>query len=88
MDVSAVYKGKAKGKNQEKDKEKDPAPNPDAEMICYYCHRKGHRKRDCTTFENGKDKKGERSGTSDWIDTRGRCGALSDTITSEHDRAG
>ena len=27
-------------------------------MICYYCHRKGHRKRDCRTFEKDKDKKG------------------------------
>ena len=71
MDVSAVYKGKGKGKgkkgkaknkgkgkNKEEDKEKDPATNPDAVMICYYCHRKGHRKRDCRTFEKDKDKKG------------------------------
>ena len=27
-------------------------------MICYYCHRKGHRKRNCRTFEKDKDKKG------------------------------
>ena len=27
-------------------------------MICYYCHLKGHRKRDCRTFEKDKDKKG------------------------------
>ena len=40
------------------DKEKDPAANPDADRICYYCHRKGHRKRDCRTFEKDKDKKG------------------------------
>ena len=62
MDVSAVYKGegkdKGKGKNKEKDKEKDPAANPDEEMICCYYHRKGHRKRDCRTFEKDKDKKG------------------------------
>ena len=63
MDVSTVYKGKGEGekgngKNKEKDKEKNPAANPDAEMICYYCHRKGHRNRDCRTFEKDKDKKG------------------------------
>ena len=73
MDVRAVYKGKrkakgekgkgkgkGKGKNKEKDKdkEKDPATNPDAEMICYDCHKKGHRKRDCRTSEEDKDKKG------------------------------
>ena len=58
MDVSAVYKGKGEGKGKKgkekdknKDKDKDPAANPDAEMICHYCHRKGHRKRDCRTFE-------------------------------------
>ena len=48
MDVSAVCEGKGKnkckGKHMEKDKEKDPATNPDAEMICFCCHRKGHRK--------------------------------------------
>ena len=65
MDVSAVYKGKgkkgkgkkgkSKGKSDDKDKEKDPAATSDVEMICYYCHRKGHRKRDCRTFE--KDSK-------------------------------
>ena len=56
MDVSAVWKGKkgkgkSKGKSDDKGKEKDPAANPDAEMICYYFHRKGHRKRDCKTLE-------------------------------------
>ena len=45
------------GKNKDKDKEKDPATNPDAEMVCH-CHRKGHRNRDCRTFEKDKDKKG------------------------------
>ena len=61
MDVSAVYKGegkkgkgkgkgkkgkgKSKGKSDDQGKEKDHAANPDAEMTCYYCHRKGHRKR-------------------------------------------
>ena len=49
---------KNKGKNKEKDKEEDPAANPDAEMICHYCHRKSHRKRDCGTFEKDTDKKG------------------------------
>ena len=61
MDVSAVYKGKkdkekGKGKSDDKGKEKDPAANPDAEIICYYCHRKGHRKRDCRTFEKDSKK--------------------------------
>ena len=60
MDVSAVYncKGKGKGKGKDKDKEKDPAANPVSEMICYYCRQKGHRKRDCRTFEKDKDKNG------------------------------
>ena len=45
MDVSAIYKGKkdkekGKGKSDDKEKEKDPAANPDAEIICYYCHRR------------------------------------------------
>ena len=72
MDVSAVCKGKkgkekgkgkgkkgkgkSKGKTDDKGKEKDPAANPDAETICYYCHRKGHRKRDCRTFEKDSKK--------------------------------
>ena len=72
MDVSAVYKdkkgkekgkgkgkkgkGKSKGKSDEKEKEKDPAANPDAEIICYYCHRKSHRKRECRTFEEDSKK--------------------------------
>ena len=72
MDVSAVYKGKkgkekgkgkgkkgkgkSKGKSDDKGKEKDPAANPDAEIICYYCHRKGHRKRDCRAFEKDSKK--------------------------------
>ena len=72
MDVSAVYKGKkgkekgkgkgkkgkgkSKGKSDDKGKEKDPAANPDAEIICYYCHRKGHRKRDSRTFEKDSKK--------------------------------
>ena len=68
MDVSAVYKGKSsskgkgeKGKSSGKGKvqgQKDPAANPDAEMICYFHHTKGQRKRDCMTFEKDKDKKG------------------------------
>ena len=66
MDVSAVYKGKKgqekgkgkgkKGKGKSKGKEKDPAANPDAQTICYYCHRKGHSKRDCRTFEKDSKK--------------------------------
>ena len=72
MDVSAIYKGKkdkekgkgkgkkgkgkSKGKSDDKEKEKDPAANPDAEIICYYCHRKGHRKRDCRTFKKDSKK--------------------------------
>ena len=71
MDVSAVYKGKKgkekgkgkgkkgkgknKGRSDDKGKEKDLAANPDAEIICHYCHRKGHRKRDCRTFEKGRE---------------------------------
>ena len=59
--VSAVYKGRSKGKGKKgkgknKEKDKDPAANPDAEMICYHCHWKGHRKRDSRTFEKDKDK--------------------------------
>ena len=67
MDIGAIHKGKGKGKEKkgsgrnnskgkDKDKEKDPTTNPDAEMACYYCHRKGHRKRDCRVFD--RDKKG------------------------------
>ena len=72
MDVSAIYrgkkgkekgkgkgkkgKGKSKGKIDDKGKEKDPTPNPDAEIICYYCHRKGHRKRDGRAFEKDSKK--------------------------------
>ena len=72
MDVSAVYigkkgkekgkgkgkkgKGKSKVKSDDKGKEKDPAANPDAEIVCYYCHRKGHRKRDCSAFEKDSKK--------------------------------
>ena len=61
MDVSAIYKGKkgkekGKGKSDDKGKEKDPTANPDAEIICYYCHRKGHRKRDCRAFEKDSKK--------------------------------
>ena len=47
-------KGKSKGKSDDKGKEKDPAANPDAEIICYNCHRKGHRKRDCRAFEKAQ----------------------------------
>ena len=67
MDVSVVCKGKGldngkegegkKGKGNNKEKEKDSSTNPGTEMICH-CHRKGHRKLDCGTFEKDKDKKG------------------------------
>ena len=56
IDIGAIHKGKGtkgEGKSKGKNKEKDPTTNPDAEVICYYCHRKGHRKRDCRVFENG-----------------------------------
>ena len=73
IDVTAVYKGKkgkekGKGKGDDKGKEKDPAANPD----CYYCHRKGHRKRDCRTSEKDS-KKGVNAvrRPSTWIDTWG-----------------
>ena len=67
MDIGAIHKGKGKGKSKEKkgkgkskgkgkNKDKDPTTNPDVEMICYYCHRKNHRKRDCRVFD--RDKKG------------------------------
>ena len=72
MDVSAIYKkkkgkekgkgrgqegkGKSTGKSDDKVNEKDPAANPDAEIFCYYCHWKGHRKRDCRAFENDSKK--------------------------------
>ena len=74
MDVSAIYKGKkgkenckskgkkgkgkSKGKIDDKVKEKDPTATPDAEIICYYCHRKGHRKRDCRAIEKDNKKGG------------------------------
>ena len=96
MDVSAVCKGngkglekKNKGKNKEKDKEEDPAANPDAEMICYYCHRKKSPQARLRNIRERHGQEGcERCGASACIDARGRCGALGDTITSEHDRAG
>ena len=65
MDIGAIHKGKGKGKRKKgegkskgkgKNKDKDPTTNPDAEMICYYSHRKGHRKRDYRVFD--RDKKG------------------------------
>ena len=59
-DVSAVYKGQDQGKGKDngkvgkdngkwKDKDKEADAKPDAEVICYCCHRKGHRERDCQT---------------------------------------
>ena len=80
MDIGAVHKGKGKGKEKKGkgkgkgkgiNKEKDPATNPDAEGVCYYCHRQGHRKRDCRVFERerDKDKKGVTcSGARTWLD--------------------
>ena len=56
MDIGANHKGKGKGKGN--NKEKDPVTNPDAEVIFYYFHRKGHRKQDCRMFKGDKDKKG------------------------------
>ena len=57
MDVSAVYKGRGKGKgknckgkNKNKDKDKDKGSH--GEPRCSD-HRKGHRKRNCRTFEQG-----------------------------------
>ena len=64
MDIGPIHKGKGKGKGKKgkgksngkgKNKDKDPTTNPDAEMICYYCHRKGHRKRDCRVFDRDKN---------------------------------
>ena len=49
---------KGKGRPKDKDKEKDPAANPNAEVICYCCHRKGDRKRDCGTVKKDEGKKG------------------------------
>ena len=37
----------AKGKDGKGSKGKDKSSNPDAEIECHYCHKKGHRKRDC-----------------------------------------
>ena len=65
VDVGAVHKGKGKGKgkkgkgkgkdkNKEKD-EREPATYLAAEIVCSYCHWKGHRNRDCKTFEKDKD---------------------------------
>ena len=88
MDVSAVYqgkgkgkgrkgKGKGKGKDKDKNKEKDPAANPDAEMICYYCHRKRSPQTRLQDIRERQRQEGcQRSGTSAWVDTRGRCGAF------------
>ena len=55
MDVGAVYEGKGRGKEQgktgkgkgkwkEKDKDNEAAANLDAGVICWYGHRKRHRK--------------------------------------------
>ena len=100
MDIGAVHKGKGKGKGKKgkgKSKgkgkgKKDPATNPDAEVVCYHCHRKGHRKKDCRVLERERERQGQEgrecSGASTWLDAWGRWGVLGDTITSEHDRTG
>ena len=65
MDIGAVHKGKGKGKGKKgkgkskgkgSNKKKDPATNPDAKVVCYHCHRKGHRKKDCRVLERERDK--------------------------------
>ena len=51
---------RGKGKGQGKDRrhgEREPNVTV-AEVICYYCHRKGHRKRDRRTMEKDRGKKG------------------------------
>ena len=50
-------KANGKGRGEGKIKEMEPDVNPDAELICNYYHRKGHRKRDCRTMEKHKSKK-------------------------------
>ena len=93
MDVCAVYKGKGKGKGKKdkskgkgNDKVKDPETNPDAEMICNYCHRKVAASETAGHWRRQGQEGCERRGASAWIDARGRCGALGDAITSDHDR--
>ena len=54
QDIGAAHKGKGEGKS----KEKDPGTNHDAEVVCYHCHQKDHRKRECEALERGKDRKG------------------------------
>ena len=47
------------GKGKWKEKHTEAVVNPDADVICYDCHRRGHRKRDCRTMEKDKPKKGQ-----------------------------
>ena len=54
QDIGASHKGKGEGKS----KEKDLGTNHDAEVVCYHCHPKDHRERDCEALERGKDRKG------------------------------
>ena len=79
-------KGKGKGKIDDKGKEKDPAANPDAEIICYYCHRKGHRKRDCRTFEKDSKKGVNAVDQAPGLTLGADAAAFRNTITGEHDR--
>ena len=58
MDVSAVYEGRGKGKGKNckgKGKNKDKEKGSHGEPRCSD-HRKGHRKRNCRTFEQDKEK--------------------------------
>ena len=94
MDVSAVYKGK-EGKEKGKGKGKKgkgkrargrTTTTGRRTMICYYCHRKGHRKRDCRTFEKDS-KKGANAVDQALGLTPGADAALSGTPSrGEHDR--
>ena len=45
-EVQEQGQSRGKGKAKDKNKERDPAANVSAEMMCYHCHRKGHRKRE------------------------------------------
>ena len=90
MDVSAIYKGKkgkgkSKGKNDGKGKEKDPAANPDAETICFCCHRRGHRKRHCRAFEKDSKKGVNAVDQAPGLTPGADAGAFRNTITGEHE---
>jgi len=73
MDIGAVEKGKAKGKGKSggkdkgkgksggkdkgKGKKEDAEKKPDSAMVCFYCHKKGHRKADCRALAADRQKK-------------------------------